>query len=160
MKTERILLIVCLFLAMHTMVLAQKNLAGYYSYNTELLESELDGTLTLRAWGNGKNKKDAIQQAYKNAVYDILFNGITKNTENKPVKALVLEVNAREKYEDYFNSFFKDGGDYNKFVNNRDGRQKVTMGKKRSDAQVTCGIVVRVNRPKLKKELMKENIIR
>ncbi len=141
------------------MALGQGKVDAYYTYKTELLESEQDGTLTVRAWGNGKNKKDAIQQAYKNAVYDIVFNGLTKNSIGKPIKALVLEVNARERYEDYFNRFFKDSGDYNKFVNSRDGRQKVLKGKKRSDAQVTCGIVVRVNRPKLKKELQKENII-
>ena len=31
---------------------------------------------TLRAWGRGKNRTDAIEQAKKNAVRDVLFKGV------------------------------------------------------------------------------------
>nr|WP_321407211.1 hypothetical protein [uncultured Carboxylicivirga sp.] len=159
MKKIKLFVLVIGVLIAQKAVFAQKNIAGYYTYKTELLASELDGTLTVKAWGKGKNKKDAMHQAYKNAVYDVLFNGLNDKLNNRPVKALVLRVNAREYYNEYFNKFFQDGGDYNKFVNKRDGKQEVTMGKKKSEAQVTCGVVLLVNIPKLQKELKKENII-
>lgn len=35
--------------------------SAYMSYETECLGTELDGSQTLRAWGKGKNRADAIE---------------------------------------------------------------------------------------------------
>ena len=87
-------------------------IGSFYSYETECLGLELDGSQTLRVWGEGKNKSDAVEQAKKNAVRDVLFRGIRKGKEDCNLRPLMLETNVQEKYEDYFNAFFADGGEY------------------------------------------------
>ena len=47
----------------------------------ECLGTELDGTETLRVQGKGSSKSDAIEQAKKNAVYAVIFQGIRNGAE-------------------------------------------------------------------------------
>ncbi len=132
---------------------------AYTTFETECLGVELDGSQTLRAWGKGKNKSDAIEQAKKNAVRDVIFKGIDAGSGECNHKPLILEVNAQEKYERYFNNFFRDGGEYLKFVNMKD--EKSTSRIKSSDAnQENFGVVVRVLRYELRQQLIKDNIIK
>ncbi len=99
-----------------------RNLGGYYTYETECLGSELDGSYTLRAWGIGRNQVDALAQARKNAVRDVIFKGISKGKSECEIRPILLEVNAEEKYRAYFNRFFADGGEFENFVNYKDKR--------------------------------------
>lgn len=128
----------------------------YYSYETECLGVELDGSQTLRAWGRGKNKKDAIEQAEKNALNDVLFKGIRKGKSECSMIPLVVKVNARENHEKYFNNFFHKNRTYSKYISYKDGSFKE---KHSSDTEVVYGITVRVLRSKLKKRLIKDDII-
>lgn len=124
---------------------------------------ELDGSQTLKAWGDGRNRLDAIEQAYKNAVRDVLFNGITNGKTDCNVKPVVFEVNAQEKYEDFFNKFFADGGAYKEFVSEKDGSKyhiEVLNERKQSGSQEKYGIVVRVLRAELKQKMISEGIIK
>ena len=56
----------------------QSKIASYYNYNTECLEDKLDGNFIFMAWGTGSTKKEAIDQAQRNAINDILFKGVIK----------------------------------------------------------------------------------
>lgn len=136
------------------------NIGAYHNYEIECLGVELDGSQTLYSWGTGRNKTDAIEQAKKNAVYAVLFKGIQKGSNRGcALKPLLLEVNAHEKYEYYFNAFLKDGGDYMQYVSMEDAKansQKV----ERSKEQVKYGIVVRVLRSELKERLINDQIIK
>ena len=51
----------------------QRQIAGNYNYETECLGVELDGSQTLRAWGSGRNRSDAVEQAKKNGIRDVMF---------------------------------------------------------------------------------------
>lgn len=95
---------------------------GNYNYKTSCVDVESDGSQTLLAWGKGRNRSDAVEQAKKNAVSDILFVGILDGNSVCTKRPLLPEVNARERYEDYFNTFFKDGGDFMKYVSLKDER--------------------------------------
>ncbi|MBO4743830.1 MAG: hypothetical protein J5533_09395, partial [Bacteroidales bacterium] len=56
--------------------------AGAFAQETECISKEMDGSLTLRVWGTGRNRTDALEQAKKQAVYEVLFKGITRgNTD-------------------------------------------------------------------------------
>lgn len=140
----------------------QNNTAAFYNYKTECLGAELDGSQTLKAWGNGRNRADACEQAKKNAVRDVLFNGINNGKSDCDMRPVVLELNAQEKYEDYFNKFFNDGGEYKNFVNVKDEkfRDKISRDKKKTAESVTHGMVVRVLRSELKKKLIADGIIK
>jgi len=41
------------------------DISGNYTYEIECMGSELDGSITLKAWGKGNNRADAIEQAKK-----------------------------------------------------------------------------------------------
>jgi hypothetical protein len=140
-----------------------KGISGSYTYKTECFESELDGSITVKAWGNGRNYFDACEQAKKNAVRDVLFRGITDGQEACQQRPLVHEVNARQKYEDYFNAFFADRGAYKRYVSVRDERLtgKINRSRKGSRQQsVTHGIILRIMRADLKRQLIEDGIIK
>lgn len=141
---------------------AQRNIGGYYTYETECMGVELDGSQTLKAWGNGRNRIDAIEQAKKNAIRDVLFKGITDGKPECNKKPVIFEVNAHEKYEDYFNVFFADGGAYKEFISKKDGSDlhlQVFKDRKQSGDQETYGVVIRVLRAQLKARMKADNII-
>ncbi len=143
--------------AIFLLVSCSPKIAGNYSFKTECYGIELDGSQTVKAWGNGKNRQDAQEQAKKNAVRDVLFKGITEGRQDCEKRPLVPEVNAQMKYESYFNKFFTDGGDYQKFVSLKDQRGgSDKMGARES---VTYGIVLRILRADLKQKLITDGIL-
>ena len=156
-------LIVCLLAISPIVSTAQTNTAAYYNYEVECLGVELDGSQTLRAWGEGRNKKDAVEQAKKNAVRAVVFKGIQGGLQGCNTKPVLLEVNAEEKYEDYFNVFFMDNGEYLKYVSMKDEKRTSLFTKdkekEKSKHFVQSGITVRVLRSALKKRFEADNII-
>lgn len=151
-----------LLLMLASISFSQKKTAGYYTYKTECLGVELDGSQTLKAWGNGRNRADAVEQAKKNAVRDVIFKGIIEGKQDCNQKPIVFEINAQEKYEDYFNAFFADGGEYKNFISLKDERifDKISRDRKKTSESVTNGIVLRVLRAELKKKLITDSIIK
>lgn len=143
---------------------SQTTTSAYYNYEAECLGVELDGSQTLRVWGEGRNKKDAVEQAKKNAVRIVLFKGIQSGLNGCNTKPVVFEVNAEEKYEDYFNVFFMDGGEFTKYISMKD-EKRVNLFKKDKDKEkskhfVKYGVTVRVLRSELRKRLIDDNIIK
>ncbi|MGZ3904944.1 MAG: hypothetical protein ACXVC6_14685 [Bacteroidia bacterium] len=139
----------------------QKKNAGAYTYPTECMGVEMDGSQTLKAWGSGKNRVDAVEQARKYAVRDVLFKGILEGKQECNVKPIISEVNAQEKYEDYFFKFFADNGPYKEFVNNKDESTwpKIVKDKKKNGSEVTEGVIVRVLRAQLKQKMITDKIL-
>ncbi len=139
----------------------QKKTAGYYNYETECLGVELDGSQTLRTWGIGRNRLDAVEQAKKNAVRDVLFKGILKGKSECNQKPVLFEVNVQEKHEDYFNKFFADKGAYSEFISMKDERiiSGIFKEKKRIEDEVNEEVVVRVLRAELKKKMIDDKIM-
>jgi hypothetical protein len=139
----------------------QKKIAGAYTYSTECMGVELDGSETLKAWGKGKDRNDAVEQAKKNAVRDILFVGVRSGKTECSVKPVLNEVNAQTKYEDYFNKFFTDGGAYKNFVSQKDESlfPLIFKDRKADGSEVEYGVIVRVLRSELKKQMIADKIL-
>ena len=159
MKTKISLLIILLSTCLG---FSQKNIAGNYGYKTECLGVELDGSETVKAWGNGRNRSDAVEQAKKNALRDVIFFGLVEGKQDCKQKPLILEVNALEKYEDYFNKFFADGGDFKNYISLRDERifDKVSRDRKKARESVTNGLILHVLRSELNQTLIAYGIIK
>lgn len=140
----------------------QKSVSGNYTYKTECLGVEMDGSQTVKGWGNGRNRFDAIEQAKKNVVRDVLFNGIIEGKQDCEKRSVVPEVNAQMKYEQYFNQFFADGGEYKNYVSLKDERvgQKLSRDRQSARKSVTHGVVLRVHRSELKQKMIADGIIR
>ncbi len=156
MKTFIITLIAALLLCVDNAV-AQKQ-AVYARTSIRCLGVELDGSQTLRVAGYGRNRADAKEQAMKNAVWAVIFDGIRDGAEGCNMRPLVTEVNARERYEDYFNLFFTDKGDYKKYVSLRDTKKR-SGGKSKDKLGYSYDLTVRVLRAELKARLKEDNVI-
>lgn len=163
MKTKILILLISAFFIQISDSKCQKNkAAGFYEYKTECMGAELDGSQTLKAWGSGRNRSDALEQAKKNAVRDVLFKGIKEGQAGCKTMPLIVEVNAQEKYEDYFNVFFTDGGEYDNFVSSKDGSKyhiNVVKNRKKAGSQETYSVIIRVLRSQLKMKLIADKIL-
>ncbi|MBE6334707.1 MAG: hypothetical protein E7071_07805 [Bacteroidales bacterium] len=139
--------------------LSAQSFGAPYS-SVECVNVELDGSLTVRVSGEGRNRADAREQAKKNAVYNVIFKGVkTENRNSQYSKPLILEVNAEEKYEDFTNQFFKDGGKYLEFTSMLDKRPS-TSTHVDAGTQKEWRITLRVLRPALKEYLINQGIIK
>ena len=119
---------------------------------------ELDGSQTLRVQGYGRNRSDAKEQAMKNAVWAVIFDGIRDGVEGCNMRPLVTEVNAKERYEDYFNIFFSDNGEYKKYVSLRDTKKR-SGGRVKEKLGYSYDLTIRVLRADLKARLKADNLI-
>lgn len=128
-------------------------------FKVECMGTDLDGSQTLRSWGTGKNKGQAMETAKKNAVRAVIFSGITDGVAGCNVKPLLFEVNAEEKHEAYFNRFFADGGAYKGYVSMKD-EKRTSRIKSSNNAIENWGIVVRVDRAALRQRLMEDGILK
>lgn len=136
-----------------------KEIASFHSFESECLGVELDGSETLRVWGKGKNRSDAIEQAKKNAIRDVLFKGIIAGSRECSVRPLLTEVNAQERYAYYFNNFFKDGGEYLNYVSMEDKKSN-SNAKSSNKIQVSYSTTVRVLRSQLQQKLIEDKILK
>lgn len=119
---------------------------------------EMDGSQTLRVQGYGRNRMDAKEQAMKNAVWAVIFDGIRDGVEGCNLRPLVAEVNAKERYEDYFNLFFSDNGAYKEFVSMRDTKMR-SGGRTKDKVGYAYDLTIRVLRAELKARLKADNVI-
>lgn len=153
-----VLIVAFVFASCKTPQVIDSTYAGS-TFKVECMGTDLDGSQTLRAWGSGKNKSQAMETAKKNAVKAVIFEGINAGTGDCNKKPLVYEVNANEKYEDYFNRFFADGGEYKKFTSMKDEKSTSRL-KSSNNAIETWGIVVRVDRAAIRQHLINDGIIK
>ena len=120
---------------------------------------ELDGSQTLRVQGFGRNRLDAKEQAKKNAVWAVIFDGIREGTGGCNMRPLVTEVNAKERYEDYFNLFFADNGPYKEYVSLKDTKYR-SGGRSKDKLGYAYDLTIRVLRAQLKERLKADNVIK
>jgi hypothetical protein len=137
---------------------------AFYSYKTECLGVAFDGSQTLKTWGKGRYFPGALEQAKKNALRDVIFKGILDGSAECKTKPILMEVNAEEKYEAYFNKFFRDEiGEYRYYITLADEKiHRMVKPKQvaRNEDQSTYSIVVRVLRSELEQKLIQDNILK
>ena len=141
-----------------SLVAAAQTQTVYDTQSIKCLGTELDGSQTLRVTGYGRNRSDAKEQAKKNAVYAVIFDGVRDGVKGCNLRPLVTEVNARERYEDYFNIFFMDNGEYQKYVSLRDTK-RMSADRKKDKVGYSYEMTIRVLRAELKARLKADNVI-
>lgn len=153
---RKILLMITTMLTMTCVKVQTQPLQGRAS--VRCMGTELDGSQTLRVLGYGRNRADAKEQAMKNAVWAVVFDGIREGSAGCNMRPLVPEVNARERYEEYFNVFFADNGVYKEYVSLRDTK-KGSGGKAKDKLGYSYDLTVRVLRAELKARLISDKVI-
>ena len=161
-KISKFYSVAALFVLVFSSCSMSRQTSGYYDFPTECLGSELDGSQTLLVFADGRNRLDAVEQAKKNAVREVLLKGIKDGKSVCDPRPLVPEVNADRKYENYFAKFFADGGEYLEFVSLADERiyNKILRDRMKGRKQIKNSVVVRVEVLKLKEKLKSDEIIK
>lgn len=124
-------------------------------FPSECIDIDPSGLQTVKAWGHGINKKSAINQAMRNVLSEIIFDGLQNGDCDK--RPLLNIVNAREKYDLYFKKFFAEDGIYNSFIRQIDKGSSCIKSEKSTIElwSVTCV----VDRKSLKQYFIKNNLI-
>ena len=82
----------------------------------EAVNTGVQGTYQIKVWTYAPKVEWAEAQASKNAVHAVLFKGFPSKGRVKGQKPLVEDPKAPEQHKEFFEAFFKDGGDYARFV--------------------------------------------
>ena len=132
----------------------------YYDQKPQIISTELDGSYAISCWGTGRNSDEAMKELQKQAVYEVIFNGVASASSNiQSLKPLILTVNAKDKYADWSNKFFADGGEYQNYCSKHDRRTGSSKFYKTAN-QVKCQRVVSVDVAGLKALLKESGIIK
>ena len=158
MRSSRLFNYVVLMILIFNMNAYSQRVTKWRVLPPECMGVELDGSQTLRSYGTGRNKSDAIEQAKKNAVYAVLFTGINSGSSECEMRPLLGGSNAREKYAKYFDAFFKDGGEYSHYISS-DDEKTGSKSHKKTKTFVNYAVTVRVLRTALKEKLIADNIL-
>ena len=140
-----LLLLIC---AMSILNVNAQNNPVYARSSIKCMGVELDGSQTLRVQGYGRNRSDAKEQAMKNAVWAVIFDGIRDGAEGCNMRPLVTEVNL----------FFADNGEYKKYVSLRDTKKR-SGGRSKDKLGYAYDLTIRVLRAELKARLKADNLI-
>ncbi len=129
-----------------------------YKFETSIVATSPSGMVTVRTWGTGPDKDSAIREALKNAVADMIFKGIKGGGNNYTTQPIVTEVNARERYANYFDPFFATNGEYKKFVTET-SKKDGSRTESKSAGRVMYGITATIDRSALVSQLKEDGII-
>lgn len=134
-------------------------LATYQKQEIECLGVEGDGSQTLRVTGTGRNKADAVEQAKKDAVSAVIFKGIRGGLQGCDSRPLINELDARDKYAEYFDIFFLDRGEYSRYCSMED-RKLRSNDIQTNNTFSNYRITVRVLRSELRARLREDGILK
>jgi hypothetical protein len=150
MMREFIYSVILVFFVFITSCKVKGVLPSNFKAETQCLENLMTGDIRIVAFGSGISKIEAIQMAQKNAVRDILFNGL-KGGNSKCFKIAILsKPNIEESNLPYFEAFFKDDGPYKKYVLTEKllGFYRIAEGK-----SYMTKVQIRVNHSELKNQM-------
>ena len=153
-----------LYIVLCTLVLSlascgAKRSQAFYDQPSRVLSADFNGTYVVRTQVRSKDAVTAFYDAQRKVVKEIIFDGIqAANNGVSDLKPLCLDMNAQEKYEDYWNAFFSDGGPWKQFTN-YSKRRVVTTRYERDGRQMIETGTVTVDRAGIKKKLQEDGII-
>lgn len=117
------------------------------------------GELLIRVTGIGRNVTSVMQEAEKEVVRELIFEGVEGKTEDriKDIPPMVKDAGAKTVYAEYFSRFFSDNGIWTRFISPMQGSlPETTRTKKGYKVVFTC--ILKKNT--LRKELEANGIIK
>jgi hypothetical protein len=161
---KRTVIYIALFLITIKSV-AQNNKESYnntrnWRYEVEGIGEGKEGTYLVKIWSYSKKPRVAIEQAKKNAIHAIIFQGYIGNNRISSQPPICSNLEAQKLHEAFFNSFFSDKGSYMKYISiSSDGvvsdGDRIKIGK-----EYKIGIIVSIRKDLLRKDLESNGIIK
>ena len=132
---------------------------AYYENLSVVLSANYDGSYVIRVQVRAKDAAIAFTDGQRKAVEEVIFKGVKAGSNGiSDLKPLCFDLNAREKNEDYFNAFFRDGGAWTLYASLKDKRVGSTRYQ-RDGRQMVESVTVTVDRAGLKQRLQADGII-
>ena len=128
-----------------------------FRYELECSGNEAkQGTYLVKVWSYSKKAAVAENQCRKNAVHGVIFKGYGRTRECVEQRPLANTPGIETQYKEYFDKFFADGGEFQKYASIIAGTtETVKVGK-----EYKVGVVVSVRKDDLRKALEAAGVIR
>ena len=124
-----------------------------------MLSANYDGSYVIRVQVRARNAAIAFTDGQRKAVEEVIFDGVKAGSSGiSNLKPLCFDLNAREKYENYWNAFFSDKGEWTNYASLKDKRLTTTRYQ-RDGRQMIETVTVTVDRAKLQQKLREDGII-
>ena len=136
------------------------NQTNEWRYEIEAVETGTQGSYLIKVWSYSKKPTVAINQAKKNAVHGIIFQGFTGTATVPGQKPLTNNVNLETEKADFFTPFFSNDGKYMKFVSLTNDGAIAAEDIMKVGKEYKVGIIVSVNVAALRKDLEDAGIIK
>lgn len=148
MKYYSVFLLIPLFI-LSCSTIKKKEISPYYSYKTECVQKLNDGKQRLKVWGQGISKVEAIENAQKQALTDVLFYGITKGRGACSIVPVITD--GREQYmkDNYIAYFFEKKKRYRNIISIVGNKYKSEVNKD----NIRVEIIVDIDMIELKEEV-------
>lgn len=131
-----------------------------WRYEIEAVSTGSQGSYLIKVWSYSKKPVVAIEQAKKNAVHGIIFQGYTGRPGVSGQKALASNPNLEQEQNEFFLNFFAEGGKYMKFVSLSNDGSVAAEDRLKVGKEYKIGVVVSVNVASLRSDLEAAGIIR
>ena len=165
MSLRIVLCLLVLLVAPMGLAFGQKKAKAKADAETEMFRYEVEqmsvsattGDLNIRVYGFSKNPNIAEEQTKKNAIHACIYKGIPACADKPGSQKRPLIANAdQDNAQEFFADFFKDGGEYMRFVVMTSATPKITkIGK-----EYKVGVAVKVNYSELRKYLEGKGVIK
>ena len=127
-----------------------------FRYEIECAGNAIQGTYLVKVWSYSKTPSIAENQCRKNAVHGVIFKGYGGGRGCVSQRPLANTPGAENQHKDYFDSFFANGGEFQKYASIIGGSTEVVkVGK-----EYKVGVIVSVRKDDLRKALEAAGIIR
>ncbi|MBQ4393726.1 MAG: hypothetical protein II825_00305 [Paludibacteraceae bacterium] len=127
-----------------------------FRYEIECAGNAIQGTYLVKVWSYSKKASVAENQCRKNAVHGVIFKGYGGGQGCVSQRPMANQPGIENQYKDYFNSFFAEGGEFQKYASIMEGTTEIVkVGK-----EYKVGVVVSVRKDDLRKALEAAGIIR
>jgi hypothetical protein len=135
---------------------------GNYVYKTASVDVR-NNQILVTAWGKGTSEGEALAEAKRNAIYDILYKGILDGNPSVRFPAIFLKNNSEASNSSFNAQFFSKDGQYLKYTSLYDTaisqkrRKKIRKSSRVLNSAIEYQILV--DRNKLIEDLKSQNLL-
>ena len=127
-----------------------------FRYEIECAGNAIQGTYLVKVWTYSRKAAVAENQCRKNAVHGVIFKGYGGGQGCVSQRPMANTPGVETQYSEYFNRFFADGGEFQKYSSIMPGTtETVKVGK-----EYKVGVVVSIRKDDLRRALEAAGIIR
>jgi len=127
-----------------------------FRYEIECAGNAIQGTYLVKVWTYSKKASVAENQCRKNAVHGVIFKGYGGGQGCVSQRPLANQPGVENQFKDYFDPFFANGGEFQKYASVIEGTtETVKVGK-----EYKVGCVVSVRKDDLRKALEAAGVIK